>query len=142
MKDTFISESGRGELKMKLLAAAVSALFLVQTAIAADHVYLCNGVYKNKPCGNEAGTEEHHLPPLTRYKARNYYIPPVSPKHSLPDSGDAKASVDPIKLNNSAEAVNETPETPSAETAGDQGNMKISGPEVDRFIAKSRGEEE
>ncbi len=114
---------------MKILpAAAVSAIFLVQTGIASDRVYLCNGVYRNTPCAKGAVSEEHRLPPLTRYKARDYYIPPVLPEDSGP--AETKASIDPIRLNSSHEEVK------PADTASSSGSLKISGPEVDRFLAK------
>ena len=106
-------------------------LLCLPGASIGQSVYICNGIYRNKPCENGVQSQRKQLPPLNRYKSQEYHVP-LSEKGSLgPDNPETfeKDSENPADE-----------EKIDVEAEDKKGEFTASAPQIDAALAEVRGE--
>ncbi len=136
-----------------LVFLAVFILLHSGPVFAAGSVFICNGVYQNRPCAKGVTGTQKALPSLSKYKARNYIVPEEIQERDIPLS-----SLDPVKLNEQPEAASSTenippelnqesrqetknamPELESAAGKVEEGDFRISDPRINEELTRVLG---
>ena len=139
-------------LKRFLIIISISSCFLFYLdAFATSSVFICGGIYQNKPCAKGVPSTEKKLRPINKYKTKEFQIRENIIERDLPinrvEERESLRLNDSLQKRGGVENIPEDPKavkTPSseatpelAEEVGKNKNLRISGPKVDAILNRA-----